>query len=60
MLEMGFLDFLKNLLGKKEPPPASPSESGAEQAQPTDGQFMNPQNPATNQAESEPTENPKN
>lgn len=43
---MGVLDFVRNLFGKKEPPPASPSEQESQRAESVDGQFATPQNPA--------------
>lgn len=54
---MGFLDIVKNLFGKKEPQPTSPSENQNQQTQAGgDGQFMNPQNPVGNQNEPQPSQ----
>jgi len=58
---MGFLDFFKKLFAKKEPPPTSPSESKNQQTQAgSDGQFMNPQNPANSQNQTPSDQTPKN
>ena len=51
---MGFLDFFKNLLGKKQESPSSPSEQGQGRVEPQGGQFVVPQNPAETQTPTSP------
>lgn len=47
---MGFLDFFKNLFGKKETPLTSPGETPSpSQSVRPDGQFMTPQSQPTTQ-----------
>lgn len=50
---MSFFDFFKNMFGKKEPPPVSPSEQGYQKSEPVNGQFATPQNPQASQETTE-------